>query len=101
MLLKQNIFLLSILKEENNIATSFLAIEGLNYISAQRVVELMSNSSTEIENNVDEKSKDFDKMDDFTNELQSNDDDESFSSSSDLSLPKKGGDPKSTTPVFR
>lgn len=98
--IKTEHFLLSILKEESNVATSFLAIEGLNYINAQRVVELMSNSTTELENNLDEKSKDFDKIDDFTNELQNNDEDDAFGSSGEISLPKKSADPKSTTPVL-
>ncbi len=98
--IKTEHFLLSILKDENNIASMILNKEGINYVHAQRIVEQMNNLGINEEDNMDEKSKDLDKFDDFTNELSSNDDDDVFGVSGESSLPKKGPDSKSTTPVL-
>lgn len=97
--IKTEHLLLSILKEENNIATMTLNKEGLQYIHAQRIVEVMNNTGTNDEDKPDKKDKNFDEIDEFRDELSSGDDDEGTSFMGESSS-KKGIDPKSKTPVL-
>ena len=96
--IKTEHFLLAILKEKENVASMYLDKEGISYNNVKRIMEISQNN----ENQIDDvrQDNDYENIDEITNQLSNDDDDilsgDSYSSSS----PKKGADPKSTTPVL-
>ncbi len=98
--IKTEHLLLSILKEENNIATMILNKEGLKYIHAQRIVEIMNSTGVNDEDKFEKKDKEFDEFDDFKDELSSGDDEDVNPFGGGDSSSKKSADPKSKTPVL-
>lgn len=95
--IKTEHFLLALLKDANNVASTFLGKEGIAYTNVKRIMEITL--SDENRNEELSEDKNIDPIEEITNELSSEDDDimggDSYSSS-----PKKGADPKSSTPVL-
>ncbi len=96
--IKTEHFLLAILKDIDNVASMFLGKESITYNNVKRIMEISQNNDT---NNDDmSEDKNLDNIDEITNELSNEDDDIMGGDSYSSSTPKKGADPKSTTPVL-